>query len=559
MEVTEKWLGDIGGWQAMKAAREYVRTGQVANATRDGIIFKGDVGLGQRALRSTLIAAGGMKTEAKCGCNDARRGLICSHAIAVALSIISPQLVGKRPEPEPAAGQGGAAGTPGSSPANGSSQDSRAPQQAGAAPARPALLDQDVPPGTYTVHISTPHFTQLPQGGSGGSGASSSRTGGIPAPSGSTTRKAGKGTSADSSRIGGTPAPSGSVSIPVSIQFNPTADPSPDSPRDLTVARWLHDHQLPISQTAPQHLRLPADDLSDLLEALIDHPDVHPTLPGRAVVTPPTAGPTTAAKASQSLTISEDKLIISSAARWILHSEIDNLRQYVAFQLSNAGHTLLTLGKTLWLYDSESNALQAVPHVPEALQPMWRTLVTGAPVRQPIAWVASHLTSITELFELPPGPNSAEGIRLIPATPRYRCDLEGSQRQLQAKVSLLYPHYDPARHAGVSPQETPPSADAIYPIQDQQNTLLFYTRNFPAEFALQRQIQSTGFAQTNIVNTFEMKGEREVLHFLSSDLAKLRQRFEVVEGDGFQNLVKTFAIIRPFIKSAKNLSPPQSA
>jgi superfamily II DNA or RNA helicase len=557
MEVTEKWLSDIGGWQAMKAAREYVRTGQVANATRDGIIFRGDVGSGQRALRSTLIAAGGMKTEAKCGCNDARRGLICSHAIAVALSIISPQLVGKRPEPGSAAGQGGAAGTPGSSPATGSPAGTAA--NSPAAPTRPELSEQDVPPGTYTVHISTPHFTQLPQGG-GGSGAVSAASrkagiGGTPAPSGSgKDGKAGKGTS---------PAPasgSGSAaSIPVAIQFNPAASPGPDAPRDITVARWLHDHQLPISQTTVQQLRIPADDLSDLLEALIDHPDVHPTLPGRAGVAAPSAGVASAGKASQNLTISEDKLMISSAARWILHSEIDNLRQYVAFQLSNAGHTLLTLGETLWLYDSESNALQAVPHVSEALQPMWRALITGAPVRQPIAWVASHLTAITELFELPPGPNSAEGIRLIPASPRYQCHLEGSQRQLQAKVSLLYPHYDASRHAGVSPQETPPATDTIYPIQDQQNTLLFYTRNFPAEFALQRQIQSTGFAQTNIVNTFEMKGEREVLHFLSSDLAKLRQRFEVVEGDGFKNLLSTFAIIRPFIKSAKNMSPPQSA
>ncbi|QIF02785.1 DEAD/DEAH box helicase [Roseimicrobium sp. ORNL1] len=550
MEVTEKWLGDIGGWQAMKAAREYVRTGQVANATRDGIIFRGDVGYGQRALRSTLVAAGGMKTEAKCGCNDARRGLICSHAIAVALSIISPQLVGKRPEPAPAAaGQGGAAGAaPGSSPATGSSPDSRASQeaQAPAKPARPELNEQDVPAGTYTVHISTPHFIQLPQP------ATPSRSGGIPAPMGAgTTRATGKGTPAAAS--------GSSASIPVSIQFNPAAAAAPDAPRDLTVAKWLYDHELPLAPTAAQHLRLPADDLSDLLEALIDHPDVHPTLPGRAGVTLPAAGSKGGSKASQELTISEDKLIVSSATRWILHSEIDNLRQYVAFQLSNAGHETLHLGETLWLYDSESNALQAVPHVPEALQPMWHTLITGAPVRQPISWVASHLTAITELFELPPGPNSAESIRLMPASPRFECQLDGSQRQLQAKISLRYPHYDPANPPSGASQGAVAPESITYPIQDERNKLVFYARNFPAEFALQRQIQSTGFLQTNILNTFELKGEREVLDFLSSHLAKFRQKFEVTEGDGFKNLLNTFSIIRPFIKSARNLSAPQQA
>ncbi|RBP46398.1 SNF2 family DNA or RNA helicase [Roseimicrobium gellanilyticum] len=516
MEVTEKWLGDIGGWQAMKAAREYVRTGQVANATRDGIIFKGDVGLGQRALRATLVAAGGMRTEAKCGCNDARRGLICSHAIAVALSIISPHLVGKRPEPVAAAGQGGAAGSvPGLSPATGTSPGSRAPGAAAPAepakPARPELSEEDVPAGTYTVHISTPHFTQL---------------------TGSKT-----------------------ASVPVTIQFNPDAD----GPRDLPVAKWLHDHQLPLGQTAPQHLRLPADDLSDLLEALIDHPDVHPTLPSGAGVNKPATVASTA-KTSDVLSINKDKLIISSAARWILHSEVDKLRQFVVFQLSDAGHTLLTLGETLWLYDSGANALQAVPHVPEALRPMWSTLITGAPVRQPIAWVASHLTAISELFELPPGPDSAENIRLIPANPRFQCRLDGSQRQLTAQVSLLHPHYDASRHAGVSPQETPPPSDATYPIQDQQNTLVFYTRNFPVEFGLQRQFQSTGFLATNVPNHFEMKGEREVLHFLSSDLQKLRRRFEVTEADGFRNLISNFEIIRPHIKvPRKPLAPTQTA
>lgn len=526
MEVTEKWLGDIGGWQAMKAAREYVRTGQVANATRDGIIFKGDVGLGQRALRATLVAAGGMRTEAKCACADARRGLICSHAIAVALSIISPHLVGKRPvqnELSSAAGQGGAAGPPpGPSPAAGSSRDSRTGQgqaqggqgtHAPAKSARPELREEDVPTGIYTVHISTPHFTQL---------------------TGSKT-----------------------ASVPVAIQFTP----DPGAARDLTVAKWLHDHQLPLAQAAPQHLRLPVDDLSDLLEALIGHPDVHPTLPGGAGVAAPSTSTSKGRKASQTLTISEVKLIISSAARWILHSEIDKLRQYVVFQLSNAGHRLLTLGETLWLYDSGSNALQAVPHVPEALQPMWRTLITGAPVRQPIAWVASHLTALTELFELPPGPDSAENIRLIPANPRFECRLDGSQRQLQARVSLLHPHFDPSRHSGDSPQEAPPPANAAYPIQDQQNTLVFYTRNFPAEFAHQRLIQSTGFVQTNIPNQFELKGEREVLHFLASDLQKLRQKFAVTEGDGFRNLTKTFAIIRPHIKIPRKplaASPPPS-
>ena len=201
-----------------------------------------------------------------------------------------------------------------------------------------------------------------------------------------------------------------------------------------------------------------------------------------------------------------------------------------------------------WLFDSEAGVLQALPALPEALAPMWRTLASGAPVRQPIRWVASHLGSLTEHFELPPGPDSAASIRLIPANPRFQCHLDGSQRQIQAKISLLYPHVDDRMAVHGSSDAGPRSTDGEYPIQDQNNRLVFYTRNFPAEFASQRLIQSTGFLQTNIPNTLELKGEREVLHFLSSDLQKLQQKFEVTQGDGFRNLASSFAVIRPHIK-----------
>src|SRR5215207_7130182 len=88
MEVTEKWLGDIGGWQAMKAAREFVRVNAVAEVVHEGRTYRGLVGSGARKYRATLIAGEGNNADARCGCPDGQRGLVCAHALAVALAAI---------------------------------------------------------------------------------------------------------------------------------------------------------------------------------------------------------------------------------------------------------------------------------------------------------------------------------------------------------------------------------------------------------------------------------------------------------------------------------------
>ena len=495
MEVTEKWLGDIGGWQAIKAAREYVRLGQVAEVTQDGHIYRGLVGEGRRTFRATLIAAGGMKTEAKCSCNEARRGLICSHAIAVALTVIRPDLVPKT-KPQPAAGQVAGAGA---APVSGTAGP--AAGLATAAAAGPQVREEDIPPGKFSVHISTAHFSQLPQG-----------------------------------------------TVPVMIQFERSG-----MERDIPVGRWMLGHALPFQPATP--LRLPADDLGSLLEALVDHPRLHATLPGKAgqIAAPNrSAGP----KNQDILDTSQDKLVISSPKRWILHSEVDNLRQSVVLQLSGTNSKVVHIAGKPWLFDPEAPGLQPLPVIPAALQPLWQQLLTGAPAQQPLAWVAANFTALNETFELPPGPGSAANIRLMPAQPRFLCRIEGSARRLEAKVTLLHAHYQPgASSSTVASQETHPDANITYPIQDKENALIFYTKNLPAEAAAQRLLASTGFLHTNIPNVLEMKGEREILHFIASDLQKFRIRFELVEGDGFKNLLRTFAVIRPMIKSAKNLSP----
>ena len=89
VEVTEKWLGDIGGWAALKSARQLVQTDMVEEATRTGDVFTGMVKIGRRPMKSSLTAINAKDALCRCPCEDAtRRGLVCAHSLAVALSVI---------------------------------------------------------------------------------------------------------------------------------------------------------------------------------------------------------------------------------------------------------------------------------------------------------------------------------------------------------------------------------------------------------------------------------------------------------------------------------------
>ncbi len=87
MLITEKTLGDLGGWQAMKSARERVMLGTVENSSREGDVFRGVVREGKRKFAVSLAVQGPTKAECRCSCVDAQaRGLVCAHALAVALA-----------------------------------------------------------------------------------------------------------------------------------------------------------------------------------------------------------------------------------------------------------------------------------------------------------------------------------------------------------------------------------------------------------------------------------------------------------------------------------------
>lgn len=141
MEMTEKWLGDIGGWQAMKSAREFVRLGVVIDAVQNGQVYSGLVGTGARRFRVIMTIKDARNVDCQCGCPEARRGLICAHALAVGLILL-----------------------------NGDSNPSQLPTRESVSvkpeikAAVPVIADEDIPFGTFTVYIATDQFDRLPKG-----------------------------------------------------------------------------------------------------------------------------------------------------------------------------------------------------------------------------------------------------------------------------------------------------------------------------------------------------------------------------------------------------------
>lgn len=151
MEFTEKWLGEIGGWQAMKAARGLVDAGLVELQSADGQIVRGLAGSGRMKFACGLRIRSKSDVDNLCTCPASRRGMICEHSLAVALVHLNPS-VQKKTVPagmppgglRPGAGTGGLASSP-------------------VPPAQSVELTPRRVPGRYTVYLPEPLLKGLPK------------------------------------------------------------------------------------------------------------------------------------------------------------------------------------------------------------------------------------------------------------------------------------------------------------------------------------------------------------------------------------------------------------
>ncbi len=90
--ITERFLSEAGGWQALKEARGMQASGRVLAANYAPPLLEGRVREGEGELRTGLRIISASKVENLCGCRVARRdGMICAHALAVGLEWLKPR------------------------------------------------------------------------------------------------------------------------------------------------------------------------------------------------------------------------------------------------------------------------------------------------------------------------------------------------------------------------------------------------------------------------------------------------------------------------------------
>lgn len=147
MEITEKWLGDIGGWAVMKSARSLVDAGLAAvTSSADGII-RGTAGSGKMKFTTGLRIRTSSDVENLCTCPHARRsGMMCEHALAVALAHVRQQTGSSRPA------SGARSPAPASSASGPRGAVSPATAPAPAKPASPTLAPLHIP-GRYSIYL----------------------------------------------------------------------------------------------------------------------------------------------------------------------------------------------------------------------------------------------------------------------------------------------------------------------------------------------------------------------------------------------------------------------
>jgi superfamily II DNA or RNA helicase len=92
IQITERFLMDTGGWQAMKLAKALVTMGRVISFNYSPPILRGLVREGEIEYRAGLKIKSATDVENICSCRDSRQwGAICAHSLALGLAFIQPK------------------------------------------------------------------------------------------------------------------------------------------------------------------------------------------------------------------------------------------------------------------------------------------------------------------------------------------------------------------------------------------------------------------------------------------------------------------------------------
>ncbi len=98
IQITERFLIDTGGWQALKHAKALVQMGRVVSFNYSPPILRGLVREGETEFRAGLKILSRSDVENLCSCRESREwGTICAHSLALGVALIQSETAPVKP------------------------------------------------------------------------------------------------------------------------------------------------------------------------------------------------------------------------------------------------------------------------------------------------------------------------------------------------------------------------------------------------------------------------------------------------------------------------------
>jgi superfamily II DNA or RNA helicase len=493
-EITERWLMDAGGWQAMKAARAAWQAGAVLSVEFDGTRLRGQVRAGGRTLAAGLVIKSRTEATNLCGCPVSRRdGALCEHSLALGLGWVHRGDGGIKTETRAGATTG-----------EKSALTSRAPGKTRGGPAGDTPSAERPTPrtsGALSITLPPTLFDGLRRN-----------------------------------------------RLAVSLRQAPSSQP--ESEADRAIHAWLAAQKL--DSIPPQIALSDRSRIDSFLCALAGHPGVSHSGKPLCVVEGGWRLPLRVVQQRNKLVLApqHQNVVRDSANRALPHSksreapetdgttspsdplilEIDPAALDSTRWWAGPGHGFLLQGKSSTLFIFNQISL---------LSPFFEESGATRPAAMSWAWLARHGDALSEVFEFDEGDPRWPTLRLVPATPRIRLVLEGSLKRLTAAVWC--------RYDGIPEFSLPASAlkPDPFPLADPVTAEVFWERNVEAERAAIARLTRAGFTFDPGDKHFVLSAEADVLQFYAGELAVLEREWVVEWGGRAKEVFRGLERITP--------------
>jgi SNF2 family DNA or RNA helicase len=101
-QITEPFLAKSAGWEAMKSARQYLKSGAVLAAEWKASRASGLIQAGSLQYQAGLVFESEFDIENLCTCRESRQyGSLCAHSVAIALATLYPDAIRAEAPPSP--------------------------------------------------------------------------------------------------------------------------------------------------------------------------------------------------------------------------------------------------------------------------------------------------------------------------------------------------------------------------------------------------------------------------------------------------------------------------